>query len=128
MLTWAADFPAQKALEGYEFAFATVFPALRSRNSPRPASSSVQKPRPARAKIATPAYDFFAAVLPSSRSKINGEEEPVLLAATAARTAVISSARAMIAQLHWADFEIMVELIFARGGWQRHSTLGGTSC
>ena len=32
----------------------------------------------------------------------------------------------MIAELHWADFEIMVDLIFARGGWQRVSVLGGT--
>ena len=34
----------------------------------------------------------------------------------------------MIAELHWADFEIMVDLIFARGGWQRTSVLGGMSC
>ena len=58
--------------------------------------------------------------------KINGEEEPVLLAATAARSAMIASAKSMIAELHWADFEIMVDLIFARGGWQRVSVLGGT--
>ncbi len=58
--------------------------------------------------------------------RINGEEEPVLQAATAARNAMIASARAMIAELHWADFEVMVDLIFARGGWQRVSVLGGT--
>lgn len=58
--------------------------------------------------------------------KINGEEEPVFSAATAARSAMIASARAMIAELHWADFETMVDLIFARGGWQRVSVLGGT--
>src|SRR5439155_23968898 len=28
------------------------------------------------------------------------------------------------AQLDWGDFEIMVELIFTRGGWQRQSALG----
>lgn len=39
---------------------------------------------------------------------------------------MIASAKAMIAQLHWADFEILVDLIFARGGWQRSSVLGGT--
>ena len=49
--------------------------------------------------------------------RINGEEEPVLQAATAARSAMIVSARAMIAELHWADFEVMVDLILARGGW-----------
>jgi hypothetical protein len=31
----------------------------------------------------------------------------------------------MIADLHWADFETMVDLIFARNGWQRVSGLGG---
>ena len=30
----------------------------------------------------------------------------------------------MIAQLDWRDFEIMVDLIFARGGWQRSSAVG----
>lgn len=58
--------------------------------------------------------------------RINGEEEPVLKAATAAHSAMLASAKAMIAELHWADFEVMVDLIFARGGWQRVSVLGGT--
>ena len=57
---------------------------------------------------------------------INGQTEPMLVEATAARSAMIASARTMIAQLHWADFEILVHLIFARGGWQRCSLLGGT--
>lgn len=58
--------------------------------------------------------------------RLNGEAEPVLEAANAARVAMLASAKAMIAQLHWADFEILVDLIFARGGWQRTSVLGGT--
>ena len=58
--------------------------------------------------------------------KINAEEEPIVAVATSARAAMLSSAREMIAELHWADFEIMVDLIFARGGWQRTSVLGGT--
>jgi hypothetical protein len=58
--------------------------------------------------------------------KINAEEEPVVAVATSARAAMLTSARQMIAELHWADFEIMVDLIFARGGWQRTSVLGGT--
>lgn len=60
--------------------------------------------------------------------KINAEEEPVVAVATSARAAMLTSARQMIAELHCADFEIMVDLIFARGGWQRTSVLGGTSC
>lgn len=58
--------------------------------------------------------------------KINAIEEPIVVAANAARNEMIASARTMIAALHWADFEIMVDLIFARGGWQRTSVLGGT--
>ena len=58
--------------------------------------------------------------------KINAIEEPIVVAANAARSEMIASARTMIAALHWADFEIMVDLIFARGGWQRTSVLGGT--
>jgi hypothetical protein len=30
----------------------------------------------------------------------------------------------MIQQLDWRDFEILVDLIFARGGWQRTSVIG----
>lgn len=58
--------------------------------------------------------------------KINALEEPIILAANAARAEMLASARDMISALHWADFEIMVDLIFARGGWQRTSVLGGT--
>ncbi len=58
--------------------------------------------------------------------KINAVEEPIILAANAARAEMLASARDMISALHWADFEIMVDLIFARGGWQRTSVLGGT--
>ena len=58
--------------------------------------------------------------------RINGQSEPMLVEAIAARSAMIAAARTMIAQLHWADFEILVDLIFTRGGWQRCSILGGT--
>ncbi len=58
--------------------------------------------------------------------RINGIEEPVLARARQARTAMLSAAAEMIAGLHWADFEDMIDLIFARTGWQRTSELGGT--
>ncbi len=32
----------------------------------------------------------------------------------------------MITGLHWADFETLVDLIFARAGWQRISRVGGS--
>ena len=39
---------------------------------------------------------------------------------------MLGVAERMIAHLHWADFEPLVDLMFARGGWQRVSMLGGT--
>ncbi len=58
--------------------------------------------------------------------RINGVEEPVVARARDARTALIEVATDMIAGLHWADFETLVDLIFARTGWQRISRVGGT--
>ncbi len=58
--------------------------------------------------------------------RINDVHEPIAVEAEAARTAMIAIASKMITSLHWADFEIMVDLILARGGWQRVSVLGET--
>jgi hypothetical protein len=58
--------------------------------------------------------------------RINGEEEPILARAREARQAMTLAAADMIAGLHWADCETMVDLIFARSGWQRVSRVGGT--
>jgi hypothetical protein len=58
--------------------------------------------------------------------KINGEEEPVLVRARAALAGALASAEEMIRLLHWADFELMVDLIFSRTGWRRVSRLGET--
>lgn len=56
--------------------------------------------------------------------RIRGEEEPLLTEARKLRSDLESVAGRMISQLDWRDFEIMVELIFTRGGWQRQSALG----
>jgi len=58
--------------------------------------------------------------------RINAVPEPIVLAATQARLATVAAARVMIEQLHWSDFEILIDLIFARGGWQRTTRLGET--
>ena len=58
--------------------------------------------------------------------RINAITEPVVVEAQKLRTASIATTRAMIEQLHWSDFEVLVDLIFARGGWQRSSVVGGT--
>lgn len=58
--------------------------------------------------------------------KIAGEEEPIVAKALAVRADLVASAADLIAALHWRDFETLVDLILARGGWHRVSTLGGT--
>ena len=58
--------------------------------------------------------------------RINGAEQPVMARARAARAALVAVAKEMIAGLHWADFETLVDLIFARSGWQRVSRVGET--
>lgn len=60
------------------------------------------------------------------RRKLRGEEEPAITAALEAKRALVAGAEALIAGLHWADFETLVDLILARGGWHRVSALGGT--
>jgi hypothetical protein len=56
--------------------------------------------------------------------RIRGEEEPLVADMRALRAQLEQTAAQMIAGLDWRDFEIMVELIFTRGGWQRQSALG----
>ena len=56
--------------------------------------------------------------------RIRGEEEPLLAEAQALRGNLEDVATRLISALDWRDFEIMVELIFTRGGWQRQSALG----
>ncbi len=57
---------------------------------------------------------------------INGVDEPVVARAREARQVTVTVASEMIAGLHWADFETLVDLIFARSGWQRISRVGGS--
>jgi hypothetical protein len=56
--------------------------------------------------------------------RINGIEEPVVARANGARRAMIVVAIDMIRGLHWADFETLTDLIFARSGWQRSTRVG----
>ncbi len=58
--------------------------------------------------------------------KINDKSEPIVAEAEAARKTLIDVATRMIGELHWADFEVLADLILARGGWQRVSVLGET--
>lgn len=59
--------------------------------------------------------------------RINNQPEPVVAEALAARDGLLDVAGRMIAGLHWKDFEVLVDLIFAQGGWRRVSAVGGSS-
>lgn len=58
--------------------------------------------------------------------RINGEEEPIVTRGRLAQNVLVSIAADMIADLHWGDFETLVDLIFSRSGWQRISRVGGS--
>jgi hypothetical protein len=56
--------------------------------------------------------------------RLRNEEDPLYSEATALQARMVELAGAMIQQLDWRDFEMLVDLIFARGGWQRSSAVG----
>jgi hypothetical protein len=56
--------------------------------------------------------------------RIRDERDPLHAQATALRVEMREIGLRMIRQLDWRDFETLVDLIFARGGWQRNSVLG----
>ena len=58
--------------------------------------------------------------------RINGVVEPLVAKNNHARDALLDVTTEAIASLHWADFETMVDVIFARSGWHRASAIGGT--
>lgn len=58
--------------------------------------------------------------------RINGVEEPIAAKSTAARAAIIEVLTEALGNLHWKDFETLIDLIFARSGWHRISALGGS--
>lgn len=58
--------------------------------------------------------------------RINAEPEPAVTRALEAREAMTEAAGALIAGLHWRDFELLADLIFASGGWRRVSAVGGS--
>jgi hypothetical protein len=57
--------------------------------------------------------------------KLNAQPEEIVARAARARDDMIAVAAEAIAMLHWADFESLIDMIFARAGWQRVSRLGG---
>jgi hypothetical protein len=58
--------------------------------------------------------------------RINGIVEPLVATSNVARDALLDALTEAISSLHWADFETLVDVIFARSGWHRASAIGGT--
>lgn len=58
--------------------------------------------------------------------KISGVAEPTLELANDARRTVKAAIMALISNLHWADFETLVDLLLTRSGWNRVTALGGS--
>ena len=58
--------------------------------------------------------------------RINGEQEPIVIKGAKARQALSNVVEEAIASLHWRDFETLIDIMFARSGWHRASTLGGS--
>jgi hypothetical protein len=58
--------------------------------------------------------------------RINGRVESIVEKGNQAREAVLEIPTKAIPSLHWADFETLADLIFARSGWRRISPIGGS--
>jgi hypothetical protein len=56
--------------------------------------------------------------------RIRDECDPLHAQATTLKLEMRDIGLRMIQQLDWRDFETLIDLIFARGGWQRSSVLG----
>jgi hypothetical protein len=57
--------------------------------------------------------------------RIAGVDEPLVAKANELREQAVMLIAEAIGSLHWADFETLVDLVFARNGWNRASALGG---
>ncbi len=58
--------------------------------------------------------------------KINGDPQPEVDAAKASLANLKSDVENLIKGLWWHDFELLVDLIFSKSGWQRISVVGKT--
>jgi len=58
--------------------------------------------------------------------RINVEAEPAIQRLNDIEHDHVLALLALMQKLHWSDFELLVDLLMARSGWQRISRLGGT--
>ncbi len=60
------------------------------------------------------------------KAKISGQDQPAVAEAKKARQDLKEKAKKLIENLTWQDFEIFVDILFARSGWVRVSQSGET--
>jgi hypothetical protein len=60
------------------------------------------------------------------RRRLNGEKMPEVIHAITAKTELVASIVPVIQSLSPQDFELLIDLIFRQGGWQRAGIVGGT--
>ena len=58
--------------------------------------------------------------------RLNAMPQPAVARVIAARTELADAIAGLIPLLHWAEFELLVDLLFTRSGWRRVTVLGGT--
>ena len=58
--------------------------------------------------------------------RLGGKPNPLHVRVSELEGELASLALRLIGELHWADFETLVDLILVRNGWQRVTSLGGT--
>lgn len=57
---------------------------------------------------------------------LNAEPDALASHTSALLSGLTDAVGEMIADLHWRDFEVLVDLIFAHGGWRRIAAVGGS--
>jgi hypothetical protein len=57
---------------------------------------------------------------------IRDEQDDDAIKAAVARASYVAAIDKMVKRLHWKDFELLIDLVFARTGWTRISVLGAT--
>lgn len=58
--------------------------------------------------------------------RINATLPPLAQQARSSRNSLVQEIASLVGHLHWGDFELLVELLFGKVGWQRESSIGGT--
>jgi hypothetical protein len=64
--------------------------------------------------------------VPLLRRILNGEPSSEANSIAKARADLAAAVEAGLGQLHWKDFEVLVDLLFRQSGWQRQTAVGET--